>query len=31
MNDAEQSFALMLPKETAKVTYMAEESAYFTN
>lgn len=31
MHDAEQSFALMLPKETAKVNYMAEESAYFTN
>lgn len=31
MNNAEAAFEMMLPAETKKVAYMAEESAYFTN
>jgi hypothetical protein len=31
VNDKEAAFKMMLPKETKKVEYLAEESAYFTN
>lgn len=31
MNDAEAAFEMMLPADSKKVAYMAEESAYFTN
>lgn len=31
INDAELAFAMMLPSETRKAEYLAEEAAYFTN
>lgn len=31
INDKEAAFAMMMPKETKKVEYLAEESSYFTN
>jgi hypothetical protein len=31
MDDAEASFEMMLPRETKKVQYLSEESAYFSN
>ena len=31
MNDQDAAYKIMLPKETKKVEYLAEESAYFTN
>ena len=31
INDAERAFTIMLPDETKKGEYLAEESAYFTN
>lgn len=31
INDQEAAYKIMLPKETKKVEYLAEESAYFTN
>lgn len=30
-NNAEEAFKIMLPRETQKVNYLADESAYFTN
>lgn len=31
IDNKEAAFAMMLPKETKKVEYLAEESSYFTN
>jgi hypothetical protein len=31
INDKEAALKMMCPKETKKVEYLAEESAYFTN
>lgn len=31
INDKDAAFSMMLPKETKKVEYLAEESSYFTN
>ena len=31
INDKEAALAMMMPKETKKVEYLAEESSYFTN
>jgi len=31
INDKAAAFAMMMPSETKKVEYLAEESSYFTN
>lgn len=31
IDNKEAAFAMMMPKETKKVEYLAEESSYFTN